>query len=100
MPISPLTGFIVIAIFSVIIIVAMISSTPSNPRTPIAGNDPKTATDNQIYREFEICMNDANKTIPDDKLKGHEMAVNCYSQLKKYGDKRAKKAFKLYFEDK
>ncbi len=32
-------------------------------------------------------------------LKGQEMVVNCYAQLKKYGDKRAKKAFKSYFDN-
>lgn len=99
MPISGMTGLVIIIICTVIIVWALSSGTPTTPRTPPAGSDPQTATDDQIYREYEICMNDAKKTLPDDKLKGQEMVVNCYAQLKKYGDKRAKKAFKSYFDN-
>jgi hypothetical protein len=57
----------------------------------------QSTTDAQIYREFEICMNKAKKIVDDNKLEGRAIAANCMMQLKKYGDKRAKKAFNTYF---
>ena len=61
-------------------------------------NDPSLVTDAQIYREFEVCMNEAKKTVGDDKMKGQAIAANCMMGLKKYGDARAKKAFAFYFD--
>jgi hypothetical protein len=98
MPLSGGVVLTVILVSSFFIIWAIGSGSKSPPRTPPAGSDPATATDDQIYREYEICMNGAKKTLADDKLKGQEMVVNCYGQLKKYGEERAKKAFKLYFD--
>ncbi|MCX5825332.1 MAG: hypothetical protein NTY86_18020 [Deltaproteobacteria bacterium] len=91
-------GCAIVAVIAVIIFMFAISNqSPTTPRTPPVGSDPATATDEQIYREFEVCMNEAKKTVGDDKLKGQAIAGNCMLGLKKYGDKRAQKAFKLYF---
>lgn len=87
-----------IVIFLILFIIGLSSQTPSTPRTPPSGSDPKTATDDQIFREYEVCMSDAKKTLADDKLQGQNMIVNCFAQLSKYGDKRKRKAFKTYVD--
>ncbi len=71
---------------------------PTTQSMPVIGSDPKIATDAQIYREFEICMNEAKKTVGDNKLEGQAIAARCMMGLKKYGDMRAKKVFNLYFD--
>lgn len=98
MPISRAVGLIIIVVFSFIIILSMSSQPHTTPSTPPIGSDPKVATDAQIYREFEICMNDAMKTVDENKLKGQDMATGCFAQLQKYGDNRAKKAFATYYD--
>jgi len=55
-------------------------------------------TDDQIYREFERCMNSAKRQIGDDKLEARRQAAFCMVQLAKYGDRRAKRAFNIYFD--
>lgn len=54
-------------------------------------------TDEQIYREFEVCMNSSQGLIGNDKLEARRIAANCMAKLQKYGDKRARKAFNIYF---
>jgi hypothetical protein len=66
--------------------------------TPSEESGIKYDTDAQIYREYEICMHNAEKTLADDKLKGREMALNCYGQLRKYGEERTKKAMATYYD--
>lgn len=87
-----------IIIFAFIMIWFAAMQTPSTPRTPPVNSDPSTATDAQIYREFEICMNLAKKTVDDDKQVGQAIAAKCMMRLAKYGDKRAQKAFATYFD--
>jgi seryl-tRNA(Sec) selenium transferase len=55
-------------------------------------------TDDQIYREFEICMNRAKAQIGDNKLEARRQATSCMMQLSKYGHDRAKKAFNIYWD--
>ena len=82
-----------------LVVMAFIGGPSTNTsRTPTTGSDPSTATDAQIYREFEICMNNADKVIRDDKMRGQSLAANCMLGLQKYGDERAKKAFGTYFD--
>jgi hypothetical protein len=95
---SPWGCAIIAVIFLFIMISALSNQTPSTPDTPPAGSDPASATDAQIYREFEICMNSAKKQIGDNKLEARRVAAGCMMQLEKYGKKRAKKAFDLYYD--
>ena len=53
-PISGKAALIIIMIATVIIIWGISSGTRTTPRTPAVGSDPQAATDNQIYREYEI----------------------------------------------
>ena len=93
-------GCAIVAVIAVIIFMFAISSlpptTPSTP--PIVSLDPKTATDSQIYQEFESCMNSAKKKLSKDELEGTTASLACMTQLKKYGDQRAGKAFGIYFD--
>lgn len=98
MPVSGKAALIIIALASIIIVWGMISATSRPSRTPSPGSDPATATHDQIFREYELCMNDAKKTLTHDKQQGQNMVVMCYSQLKKYGDQRAKKIFIEYHD--
>jgi hypothetical protein len=54
-------------------------------------------TDDQIYREYERCMNSAKGYIDSDKLEARRQAAVCVTQLAKYGDARAKRAFNIYW---
>jgi hypothetical protein len=86
-------------IISIIFLVAFLSGCDSgNAASKTQGLDPATATDAQIYREFEVCMNRSKKIIGDDKMKGRQIAAKCMIDLQKYGDERAKKAFAYYFD--
>ena len=72
---------------------------PTTQRTPpIVSLDPKTATDSEIYQEFEFCMDSAKKKLSKDELEGTTASLACMTQLKKYGDQRAGKAFGIYFD--
>lgn len=98
MPISGGVAFAVILIFTFIIILAIGSGSNTSQRTPPANSDPATATDDQIYREFEICMNNAKKILPEDKLRGQRLVASCTTGMQKYGDARARKAFQQYYD--
>jgi hypothetical protein len=99
-----MTAWAIIIIFFLIIGGTWIlSSKHSMPRTPSSGSDYQADTEEQIYRkmyrEYEICMHDAKKTIADNRLEGQRMVTYCTAQLQKYGDDRAKKVFKDFFEN-
>ena len=85
-------------LIAVILLTLYISWVSTAPRTSSLPTDINTATDVQIYREFEICMNSAKEQMKNNKLKGRQTAVICVSRLEKYGDARAKKAMKIYFD--
>ena len=59
---------------------------------------PRDATDAKIYREFELCMNAADRQVSHDKLGGQSAASDCMKRLNEYGKDRASRAFKFYFE--
>ena len=98
MPLSAGAILAVIVISTFIIVWAISSSQNTPSETPPVGSDPVTVSDDQVYRQYEICMNNAKQTLTNDKNKGQEMVVLCYAQLKKYGDKKTKKIFKEYHE--
>lgn len=95
---TKIVGVLILFIIFMAFIGSFSGPSTSTPRTPAPGSDPSTASDAQIYREFEICMNEAKKTIDDDKMRGQAIAAKCMLGLKKYGDARAKKAFNMYFD--
>ena len=89
-----ITAFVIFGIGT-----CMVMTTPTPmPRTPPIDSDTASATHEQIYRQYEICMNEANKTLNDDKIKGQNDVVICFAQLQKYGAKETKKTFKEYLE--
>jgi hypothetical protein len=98
MPLSGMTVLVTIIIATVIIVWSMLSGTHTTPRTPPVDSDPASATHEQIYRQYEICMNEANKTLVDDKIKGQNEVVMCFAQLQKYGEKETKAIFKEYMD--
>jgi len=98
MPMSRVAALVFIIVVTIVIVWSMAIMPVHTPTTPPAGSDPKTATDAQIYREYELCMQYALKVKSDDKLRGDEMTTNCFTQLSKYGDKRMKKAFATYYD--
>ncbi|GEM_PF-4094550 len=91
-----IAGILVLFLISFMSGVSKNSSSISS--TPDVSSNPATATDDQIYREFEICMNDAKKALPENKLEGRRQAAFCVGELSKYGNKRAKKAMAMYFD--
>lgn len=58
----------------------------------------QVATDAQIYRELEVCMNYAKKYENDDKLEFQRLSGDCILGLKKYNKRQAAKAFQEYFD--
>lgn len=92
-------------IFLVGIIGLIIVAIIKEPKMPTAPTNEGTSSniendviiDDQIYREFEICMNWAKENMNDNKLATRDRSAFCMTELQKYGDKRAKKAFNMYF---
>jgi hypothetical protein len=92
-------------LFFILLIFVGIMLAPGNktPTTPTPTAPPikegsQVATDAQIYRELEVCMNYAKKYENDDKLEFQRLSGNCILGLKKYNKKQAAKAFKEYFD--
>lgn len=100
MPISYGAGCAIIVVFGFLLVWGMASSPIMTTTTtlPPPNADPSTVSDDQVYREFEVCMNLAKGKVDRNKVEGQAIAANCMGQLKKYGDKRAKKAFATYFD--
>lgn len=88
---------ILIFFFFVLYLSSLKNTSINSPSLPTSDN-PKSATDDQIYREFELCMNSAKEKISDNKLEGRRIAAYCVGRLQKYDQKQAKKAFDLYFD--
>jgi hypothetical protein len=92
----------IIAFFFIIGIMPVLFHSPSPSLSiPIVQDTPQVnqnATDAQIYREFEVCMNNAKKEKDDNKLEYQHLSGECMLRLNKYGKKRAAKAFNLYFD--
>lgn len=95
-------------IFLLVFVFIAIMAGNETPITSPAGNQQQTpppvkegsqvATDAQIYRELEVCMNYAKKYENDDKLEFQRLSGNCILGLKKYNKKQAAKAFQEYFD--
>jgi len=73
------------------------SSTPTQTSPP-TGGVVQTSTDEQIYRELEICMNRAKPYYADNKLEYQRMSAECMLKLKKYDKKQAARVFQMYLD--
>jgi hypothetical protein len=88
-----------IIIGAILLIISIVgTSTTKETRTPPDGGDPSTATYKQVFREYEICMNEARALLTSDKQRGQEKATRCFMKLQTYGQEKAKKAFMEYHE--
>lgn len=98
MPIPGGVALFVIIAATIIIVMAISSAPKTSSRTPAPDSDPATATYQQVFREYEICMNASKELLANDKQRGQEKATRCFMKLQTYGQEKAKKAFMEYHE--
>ena len=99
-----IAGFFIFLLLFVFIAILWGNKAPStvpagtnSQTTPNIKEGSQIATDEQIYRELEVCMNYAKKYENDDKLEFQRLSGDCLLGLKKYNKKQAAKAFGEYF---